>query len=315
MFFGTPELAVATLRACHGGESETGIEVVLVCTRPPRRAGRGKVLRPSAVAECAAELGISTITPERLDSEAAAAIRQARPDVAIAVAYGRLIPENILGIPHHGVLNLHPSLLPKHRGTSPVQTAILDGDEFTGATIMLLDSGMDSGPVLWQSERVPIGRNVAAPELSERLFTLGASRMPRVVRQWCAGRLEPMPQDDSLATFTTMLTKQDGALDWAEPAEQILRANRAYRPWPGTYTSWDGTNLKLHAFGTDTVPVPAEHSDPGTVWPGYDGAVHVTAGDGRAVTIESLQLPGRRAMDVREFVAGRLDFIGSTLGT
>lgn len=315
MFFGTPELAVATLRACHGGESETGIDVVLVCTRPPRRAGRGKVLRPSAVADCAAELGIPTITPERLDSEAAAAIRQARPDVAVAVAYGRLIPENILGIPDHGVLNLHPSLLPRHRGTSPVQTAILNGDEFTGATIMLLDSGMDSGPVLWQSDRVPIGRDVVSPELSERLFALGASRMPRVVRQWCAGRLEPMPQDDSLATFTRMLTKQDGALDWTEPAERILRANRAYQPWPGTYTSWDGTSLKLHAFGTGTVPAPAEHSDPGTVWPGYDGAVHVTAGDGQAVTIESLQLPGRRAMDVREFVAGRLDFIGSKLGT
>ena len=315
MFFGTPALAIPTLHQCHNSESGSGIEVALVCTRPPRRAGRGKVLRPSPVAESATELGIPTITPERLDADAAHAIRDARPDVAIAVAYGRLIPEDILGTPEHGVLNLHPSLLPRHRGMSPVQTAILNGDEFTGTSIMLLDSGMDSGPVLWQSERVPITRDVGAAELSEHLFALGARQMPRAVREWCAGELEPMLQDDSQATFTARLTKQDGALDWAEPADRILRANRAYQPWPGTYTSWNGTSLKLHSVAADTVMAPAEHSAAGTVWSGYDGAVHVTAGDGRAVTIESLQLPGRRVMDVGEFVAGRLDFIGSTLGT
>ena len=315
VFFGTPALAIPTLRQCHNSKSGSGIEVVLVCTRPPRRAGRGKVLRPSPVAESAAELGIPTITPERLDADAAQAIRDARPDVAIAVAYGRLVPQDILGIPEHGVLNLHPSLLPKHRGMSPVQTAILNGDEFTGTSIMLLDAGMDSGPVLSQSERVPISRVVEAAELSEHLFALGAGQMPRVVRAWCAGEIEPTPQDDSLATFTAKLTKHDGALDWSEPAERILRANRAFQPWPGTYTSWRGTSLKLHSFEADPVPAPSDHSDPGAVWSSGEDAVHVTAGDGLAVTIESLQLPGRRAMDICEFVAGRLDFIGSRLGT
>lgn len=315
VFFGTPALAVPTLRACHGGGSGSDIEVVQVCTRPPRRAGRGKVLRPSAVAECASELGIPTIAPGRLDADAAAAIREVRPDVAIAVAYGRLIPDAILGIPEHGVLNLHPSLLPRHRGTSPVQTAILNGDEFTGASIMLLDSGMDSGPVLWRSPRVAISRDIGAVELSEHLFNVGGVKMPSVVRDWCAGDLVPVPQDESQATFTEMLSKQDGDLDWSEPADLILRANRAYQPWPGTYTTWNGVNLKMLWFASASVAAPAGYGVPGTVWSSDGGTVHVTTGDGRSVTIEMLQLEGRRAMEVGEFIIGRPDFIGSMLGT
>lgn len=312
VFFGTPALAVPTLRACHSGSD---LDVVLACTRPPRRAGRGKVLHPSAVSECASELGIPIIAPERLDADAAAVIRGVRPDVAIAVAYGRLIPDDILVLPEHGVLNLHPSLLPRHRGTSPVQTAILKGDEFTGASIMLLDSGMDSGPVLWQSERVTITGDVGAVELSEHLFNVGGAKMPSVVRDWCAGDLVSAPQDESQATFTEMLRKQDGELDWSVTADRILRMNRAYEPWPGTYTTWNGVNLKLLWLAAASVAVPAEHAVPGTVWSSDGGTVHVTTGDGRAVTIEKLQLEGRRVMEIGEFVIGRPDFIGSMLGT
>ena len=315
VFFGTPALAIPALRACNSDAAGAGIEVSLVCTRPPSRAGRGRAVRPSAIAELAAELGIQTITPHQLDSEAAAAMADVRPDVAIVVAYGRLIPDDILQIPTHGAVNLHPSLLPKHRGTSPVQTAILSGDEFTGASIILLDSGMDSGPVLWQSTPVPILRDQSAVELSDHLFDIGGDNIPRIASQWCAGDIEPMPQDDSEATFTKLLKKQDGELDWSAPAEQILRANRAYQPWPGTYTKWNGANLNVRSFAVDTLPAPSEQAEPGTVWTTASSDVHVTAGDGQSVTIEVLQLEGRGAMSANEFVRGRPDFIGARLGT
>ena len=272
-------------------------------------------MQPSAIAECAAELGIQTITPNQLDSEAAAAIAEVRPDVAIVVAYGRLIPDDILQIPAHGAINLHPSLLPKHRGTSPVQTAILNGDEFTGASIILLDSGMDSGPVLWQSAPIPILRDQSAAELSDHLFDIGGDNIPRIASQWCAGDIEPMPQDDSEATFTKLLKKQDGEIDWSAPAEGILRANRAYQPWPGTYTRWRGAVLHIRSFAVEPIPAPHGGTEPGTVWTSASSDVHVTAGDGQSITVEVLQLEGRGAMSANEFVRGRPDFIGAQLGT
>ena len=311
VFFGTPALASHTLLTCI----DSGIAIPLVCTRPPSAAGRGKKKQASAVQQLATEMGIPTITPDRLDEDAANAIREVQPDVAIVVAYGRLIPESILNIPRKGAVNLHPSLLPKHRGPSPVQTTILNGDDHAGVTIMLLDSGMDTGPILQQSVPVEVGKAVRADELSELLFQIGGEIMPIVVKEWCADELTPILQDESRATVTKLLSKTDGMIDWNADARQILIANRAYHPWPGTYTTWNGLNLKLHSFARVTLPVPAEHTEPGTVW-SHDGAtLHITAGDGVAVTPTELQLAGRNSTHAADFARGRPDFIGAILGS
>ena len=311
VFFGTPELANHTLRDCL----DDGIEIPLVCARPPRAAGRGKAKQASAVQQLATDLGIPTITPHQLNLDAANAIRDAQPDVAVVVAYGKLIPDSILDIPRHGAVNLHPSLLPKYRGPSPVQTAILNGDDHTGATIMLLDSGMDTGPILRQSAPVAINDTVRADELSELLFRIGGELMPNAVRNWCHGESNPIPQDDSVATTTNLLSKSDGEIDWNANARQILVASRAYYPWPGTYTTWNGLNLKLNHFARDTIPVPPEHIAPGSVWSSDSMTPHITAGDQLAVTPTELQLAGRKATTAADFVRGRPDFIGTKLGS
>lgn len=311
VFFGTPALANHTLRACL----DAGIEIPLVSTRPPSAAGRGKTKQPSAVQRLAADLGIPTITPNRLDDDAANAIRDVQPDVAIVVAYGRMIPDSILNIPSRGAVNLHPSLLPRHRGPSPVQTAILNGDKHTGATIMLLDCGMDTGPILRQSPPVPIDDDIRADELSDLLFRIGGELMPDAVQDWCNDAVKPTPQEESKATVTKLLTKSDGMIDWNADAHQILAAGRAYYPWPGTFTSWDGQNLKLHRFAPDFPPVPDEHSKPGTVWTSSGKTLHITAGEGLAVTPIELQLAGRQLTLAADFARGRPDFIGAILGT
>lgn len=311
VFFGTPALANHTLRACL----YAGIEIPLVCTRPPSAAGRGKTKHPSAVQRLATDLGIPTITPNRLDDDAANAIREVQPDVAIVVAYGRMIPDSILNIPSRGTVNLHPSLLPRHRGPSPVQTAILNRDGHTGATIMLLDSGMDTGPILRQSPPTPIDDDIRADALSELLFRIGGELMPDAVRDWCNDDVAAVAQDESHATVTKLLSKSDGMIDWYADANQILAASRAYYPWPGTFTSWDGQNLKLHRFAPDLPPVPDEHSKPGAVWVSNGKTLHITAGYGLAVTPIDLQLAGRKTTLAAEFARGRPDFIGAILGT
>ena len=196
-----------------------------------------------------------------------------------------------------------------------MQTTILNGDDHTGVTIMLLDSGMDTGPILQQSMPIEVGKAVRADELSELLFQIGGEIMPIVVQEWCAGELTPIPQDESRATVTKLLSKSDGMIDWNANARQILIANRAYYPWPGTYTTWNGLNLKLHSFARDTMPVPAEHSVPGTVWSQDGATLRITAGDGVAVTPIELQLAGRNSTQAADFARGRPDFIGAILGT
>ena len=310
VFFGTPALANHTLRSCLDG----GIKIPLVCTRPPRAAGRGKATLDSPVQQLATELGIPTIAPHRLDNEAARAIREVQPDVAIVVAYGRLIPDPILNIPRLGAVNLHPSLLPKHRGPSPVQTAILNGDDHTGATIMLLDSGMDTGPILRQSAPVAIDDGLRANDLSELLFRIGGELMPDTVRRWCNDETDPVPQDESQATMTKLLSKSDGEVDWSADAGQILAASRAYYPWPGTFTTWNGVNLKLNRFAPHTLPAPAAHAEPGTVWSTDGMTLRVTAGDRLAVTPVELQLAGRKATSAADFLRGRPDSIVARLG-
>lgn len=310
VFFGTPDFAIASIRALL----DAGVDVPLVCTRPARRAGRGRVETPTPVARFAEDAGIAAITPERLDQEAVEKVRSVEADVFVVVAYGRFIPSELLDVPRLGVVNLHPSLLPRHRGPSPVATAILEGDEFTGVTVMLLDEGMDTGPILSQSETVEITLDTRCDELTERLFEMGAGMLPGTMRELGAGRLVPRAQDDEMATVTRLIRKEDGMVDWDDSAERIVRMNRAFLPWPGTSTTWDGASIKLVDIAlADGVP-PADVMAPGEVFRGEDDGVYVCAGSGSVIRLTMVQAAGRRAMGIDEFVVGRPEFIGSVLG-
>ena len=310
IFFGTPNAAIASLRALLGA----GIEVPMICTRPARRAGRGRVLSPTPVEIFGIDSGIPVITPRALDAEAVATIREIEADVYVVVAYGRFIPGELLSAPRLGVVNIHPSLLPRHRGPSPVATAILENDEATGVSIMLLDEGMDTGPILAHSEPVSISSDVRCDALTERLFEIGAGMLPEVLKNYCAGKVSPRPQIESEATVTRLLTKVDGEIDWEAPGDRIVRMNRAYYPWPGTSTFWGGEVFKIVDVEIGDGVDSGSGLNVGRVFRADDGSVCVAAGCGSSVRLVTVQSASRRAVSAVEFVNGRPEFIGSRLG-
>lgn len=272
-------------------------------------------MQPSPVERTAVEYDIPVITPERLDREAIQTIKATQADVYIVAAYGKLIPSDLLKAPQLGVINLHPSLLPRHRGPSPVSTAILEGDEFTGMSIMLLDEGMDTGPILAQSDPVPVTDRIRADELTETLFKIGADMLPDVLEQMSNGKIMPVPQDAERATVTKLIKKSDGEIDWTLPADKIARMNRAYRPWPGTFTFWNEVNLKIIDIERTMPSRSIDRQQPGLVTVDADGILLVAAGDGNSVLVTRLQLAGRQAMQTSDFLKGRPDIDGAVLGS
>ena len=307
IFMGTPAFAVPALDAL----SETGCEIVCVYTQPDRRAGRGRRLTTPPVKQAAIERGLPVFQPASLrrDEEARGHIASLGPDLIVVVAYGLFLPSDTLVVPPLGALNIHPSLLPRHRGPSPVATAILEGDKSTGVTLMLLDEGMDSGPVIAQRETV-IGADETAETLTAQLFQMGAELLAETIHPWRDGAIAPLPQVEADATITRLLKREDGAIDWRQTAAQIGRQVRAYYPWPGSFTHWNGKQLKVHqATAVDT----DDGGAPGTVVELAAG-VGVAAGVG-ALLLRRLQMEGRQAQDVEDFARGYRDFVGSMLGS
>ena len=243
VFMGTPAFAVPALRALV----ERGHVVVGVYTQPDRRAGRGRKLRASPIKIFSEECGLPVFQPRSLrqDTESARSeLAELAPDAVIVAAYGLFLPEKVLRLPRLGCLNIHPSLLPKHRGPSPVATAILDGDEATGVTIMLLDEGIDTGPILAQQE-TRIAADETAEGLTNRLFELGSNLLIDSLDRWEQGQIVPKPQNDDDASFTRRLEREDGRIDWNQSADSLARRVRAFTPWPGTFTTWRGRTLKV----------------------------------------------------------------------
>jgi methionyl-tRNA formyltransferase len=251
--------------------------------------------------------GLPVFTPRSLrDPAVLAALRQHAADAFVVAAYGKLLPAEVLGMPRLGVLNVHPSLLPKYRGPSPVQQAILDGVSESGVSVMLLDEGMDTGPVLAQ-ERVRLRGDETGGALTAALFERGAALLVETLEKWATGEVRPVAQDESQATVTKLLAREDGQVDWTRPAEQIARMVRAYDPWPGTHTTWNGKVLKvLAAAASDEAAGP-----PGAVSM-RDGGLVVGTGRG-ALVIARLQLEGRREATAVEFVRGYPGIAGAAL--
>jgi methionyl-tRNA formyltransferase len=241
LYLGTPAFAVPPLEALHAAE----YQIVGVVTQPDSPARRSGERVPSPVRRAAESLGLPVLTPPTLkDPAVVAALAAMRPEVAVVAAYGEILRRAVLDIPPLGFLNIHPSLLPRWRGPAPVVGAILAGDAETGVTIMQLDPGMDSGPLLAQ-QRVPLAPDARAGALTDELFRLGTALLLDVLPRYARGALTPQLQDHAQATVTRLVQKNDGRIDWAQPAAVIERMTRAYDPWPGAFTLWRGQPLKI----------------------------------------------------------------------
>jgi methionyl-tRNA formyltransferase len=298
VFFGTPEFAVPSLEALLAA----GHEIALVVSRPDQPSGRHMQLTAPPVVHVAREHGLPLAQPEKLGvDDFMARLRALRPEVAVVVAFGRLISPRVLAVPPRGFVNVHPSLLPRHRGPSPIEGAILAGDEETGVSTMLLDAGMDTGPVLLQ-RRTAVGPRERAPQLAERLAAIGAELLVETLAGMAAGTVRPSPQDDALATVTEKLDRRHGRIDWALAAVDLARRCRAFDPWPGLYATFRGARVKVH--GLEVGEPRAGDEEPGTVL-GVSGAgVAVRCGGGTVAVLTELQREGRRRLPADAFILG-----------
>jgi methionyl-tRNA formyltransferase len=297
VFAGTPDFAVPSLDAIAASRHR----VKAVFTQPDRPSGRGRHLAASPVKERALALGLPVRQPAALkDGEAARAIASIAPDVVVVVAYGLLLPPEVLALPRLGCLNVHASLLPRWRGAAPVARAILAGDDRTGVCIMRMESGLDTGPVLL-SRATTIGAQETAGDLEGRLARVGGAAIVEALDAIATGRADFVEQDPALATYAAKLTKAEARLDWREDAAALARRVRALNPRPVAETTLDGAQLRIHE--AEAVPI-APGPVPGTiVSAGADGIV-VMAGEG-ALALRQVQLPGRRAVSAGELANAR----------
>jgi methionyl-tRNA formyltransferase len=307
IFMGTPEFALPSLAALL----EANYEVVAVVTQPDAPVGRGQQVRPSPVKQFAQQRGLNVLQPASLKPpEVVAQLRALAPDVIVVAAFGQILRQDVLDLPRHGCVNVHASLLPRWRGAAPVSAAIAAGDAHTGVTIMLMEAGLDAGPILAQRE-TPIGPDETAGALSARLATLGAALLVETLPRWLAGEIVPQRQDESQVTFAPRLKKEDGRIDWSQPAHVIERHVRAMTPWPGAYTSWQGRQFKVLRAALDNACSDGAQQA-GTVIV-RDGSVYVRCGDS-LLRLISVQLEGRQATDAGAFLRGHPAFAGSVLG-
>ena len=295
VFCGTGDIGVPALQALLDSEKH---EVLSVITQPDKPAGRDLKPRASAVKLLAQEHGLPVSQPEKIRSEVSIAELQAlKPDVMVVVAYGQILPTSVLQIPKFGCLNLHASLLPKHRGASPIQAAILGGDTETGITVMYMDEGLDTGDILLKQPTL-ISATETAGELHDRLASLAAPALMAALDLIAASTAPQTPQDNALATHVTKLKKSDGWLDWREPASRLALRVRAMSPWPGAFARFGGQTLKIH----EAVESP-EGGNPGEVLKTCPEGITIAAGKG-SLTLKTIQLEGRKRLPAADFLRG-----------
>jgi len=307
LFMGTPEFAVTPLEHLVLNQ----YQVIAVYTQPEKPAGRGRSLISSPVKEMALTWKLPVVQPVSLkEAEVVAKLAEFHPDVIVVAAFGQILPPSVLDIPGYGCLNIHPSLLPRFRGASPVAAAILAGDEFTGVSIMLMDSGLDTGPILARAQ-ISISPQDTTGSLTDKLSQVAAELLPEVLVRWSRGEITPQPQNDAEATYSAPITKEEGEINWHLPAVDIWRRVRAFQPWPGCYTRWQGKRLEI----IETVPLPGER-------PFAVGQVVALNKAGAAFGVNTkdgilgvlkVQLEGKRIMPAAEFLRGQRQFLGAIL--
>lgn len=304
VFMGTPGFAVAPLERLVA----EGHDVAAVYTQPDRAAGRGRMVAASPVKLAALSLDLPVVQPDRLtEAGAGPQISGLRPDVVVVAAYGQLVPPAVLDVPVFGCVNIHPSLLPRYRGASPVPAAILNGDTFSGVSIMLLDQGWDTGPVLTRAQ-IPVADDDTTGSLTEKLSRIGADVLLDVLARLGRREVTPKPQNEACASYSSAIHKEAGEIDWSLPAVDVWRRVRAFQPWPGCYTRWRGRLLKV----LRAVPLPPEEAPggdgvrAGTVvgvsWPGV--GFGVVTGDG-VLGVARVQAEGKRPVAAADFLRGQ----------
>jgi len=312
IFMGSPEFAVPSLEHLILNQ----YQVVSVYTQPDKPSGRGRSLSASPVKRAAATWNLPVKQTANLKrAEEVEQLADFHPDVIVVAAFGQILPQSVLDIPRYGCINIHPSLLPRFRGASPVAAAILAGDEFTGITIMLMDRGLDTGPILARAQ-IPIAAQDTSASLTAKLSLIAARLLQEVLVYWSKGELTPQPQNEAEATYSSPLSKDEAEIDWHLPAVDIWRRVRAFYPWPGCYTRWGGRQLKI----IEAVPLPPEERvlEVGQVVAltpvtgGPQAAFGVYTGDG-ILGVSGVQLEGKRAMSAAEFLRGQRQFIGARL--
>lgn len=292
VFMGSPEFALPTLKALAGH-----YDVVGVVTQPDRASGRGRELKPPPVKLLAQALSIPVIQPEKLrQPEAFEQLRAWNPDLIVVAAFGQILRKDVLELPPHGCINVHASLLPRWRGAAPINAAILHGDEETGVTIMKMDVGLDSGPILTQRS-IRLTREDTAGSVFEKLSQLGADLLIETLPDYFSGQIQPTPQPEHGSSYAPMLKKEEGRLDFTRPAEELERRIRAFNPWPGAFLDFDGTLLKVHRA----------HVEAGEAAGGqrliYRDQPAVGAGNGLLV-LDEVQPAGKKMMSGKAFLAG-----------
>ncbi|HEX5369386.1 MAG TPA: methionyl-tRNA formyltransferase [Dehalococcoidia bacterium] len=345
VFFGSPEFALPSLEALLA----TRHEVVGVVSQPDRPAGRGHGQTPPPVKVAATQHGLPVLQPDNVSApDSVEALRALDPDVFVVAAYGQILRQRVLDIPKRGCLNVHASLLPRHRGASPVSAAILAGDPVTGVTIMEMERGLDTGPIVSQRREMVLASDTTGT-LEDRLARTGAELLVETLDAWARGDMIATPQDEALATYAPQLKRREAELDWALPARDLWRRVRAFSPWPIAFTRWRGEELRIleawplpgdsqnppgsvlapysfrkgppaagQARSVETLerrPLIQESTpdEPHAVAGGVEETFSVQTGSG-ALAVLRLQRPGKRALSGLEFLRGQRDFVGSRLG-
>jgi len=304
VFMGTPRFGQMILGVLIGH-----YEIAAVVTQPDRKAGRGQRLAISAVKSLALERQLPLLQPQKLrQPEVVQELERLAPKVIVVAAFGQILPASILSLPQHGCVNVHASVLPRHRGAVPIPAAILAGDRKTGVTVMLMDEGVDTGSILSQ-DSLDIATEDTSASLEEKLGALGGQLLLDTLPRWLRGEVTPRAQDPSQATYAGLLRREDGHIVWKEAAEKIARQCRAFYPWPGAFALWEEKEFKiLHAR---PAPGYGPEQTPGTVVQ-FDSQAAVATGSGLLI-LELVQLAGKRPLSAAEFVRGQRHFVGSVL--
>jgi len=306
VFMGSPQFAVPTLEVLARDHA-----ILAVFTQPDKPAGRGQRLTAVPVKQWAVARDIPVHQPKsfRKEPQAIDVLHDLRPDVIVVAAYGLILPQAVLDMPPFGCLNVHGSILPRHRGAAPITSAILMGDAETGITIMQMDAGMDTGPML-SVAREAIRPDDTTASLGERMSYLGAQLMADTLPKYLSGEMTLQPQPEEGVTYSPKINKADAQIDWRKPATEIERMVRAYIPWPGTFTFWDKQMMKVLKT---QVKEGQRDGETGRVVQLNDGSIGVVTGEGLLV-LKEIQLAGRKAMKAEDFVRGQPKFIGAVLG-
>ena len=305
VFMGTPHLSIPVLERIV----DDGHEILAVYTQPDRTSGRGRRKAISPLKKYSVSKNYLVLQPEnfRGNSSEINTLKKFDADIAVVAAYGILLPPEVLSAFRHGCINLHPSLLPKYRGASPVSSTILAGDKYTGVTIIQLDSGMDSGPILSQ-EKIKLRGDEFCDKLTMDLFMLGSKLVSKTISEFATGNIEIVQQDHDKATFTEKLSRNDGLIDWTKGFNRIWKEIRAYNPWPGSHTKFKGKNLKIIEAKIST-----ENKSPSGYVSIHRNEVYVGTSDG-SLNVKKLQVEGGNIVLASDFARGHKDFENSVLG-